>query len=209
MPDSASPASPKGAPNCRQGTRADRLIAVWLFSAAAFVALLLVAVALGAGEGSAVPHPEFAPMLQVAGDARFGAPLWAGLVVGVLTVSIMGTGVTMGIVPRARFHESGSGRIFIALFAAYALVLAGLVRAVASYDALGPAQAVPTWGGFTLPAAWLVYGVGLGAVPATALVIVRFGAWCYGDHEERRFRELLALVHSRARGDGTETNRRP
>lgn len=162
-----------------------------LVFAAALLALLAAALVTGAGQEAAVAHPDFPPMQRGVDGGTLGAPVWSGYAVGLLIIAMMWVTMLVG------FRDGHWIRIAVTAWTAgYGFAFAALMRSYGSYDR-GETTIVA---GFTEPAAWLVFGVGLS--PWILLLIITFsfqGAY-FGPEDQARFDEILADGRSVASG---------
>lgn len=128
-------------------------------------------------------------MLQATGEG--GGPGWAGWVVGLLVLTLMGALIALGVRRRARRVR----RLVWALMGGHGLVFGLLMLAARAYEA-GEAAG---FGGFPAPTAWLIYGIGLFPVLLLALMVRRFETAFFDDADQARFDEILR----RAAADGS------
>jgi len=169
-----------------------------LLFAVALLALLVVGIAAGAGTGTAVSHPDFAPMQRGIDDGTLGAPMWTGYAVGLLVVGMMWVALLIG------FRPGHWIRIAVILWGAwYVFAFMALMRSYSGY-ALGETV---LFGGFTAPSAWLVYGMGLSPWVLLFLVTGTFKQAYFGPDEQTRFEEILATTGRDAAPEPTDASR--
>lgn len=150
---------------------------------AALLALLVAGQVTGAGSETAASHPLFAPMQRGIDGGTLGAPVWTGYAAGLLIIGMMWVAVQVG------FREHGWIRLTVAGWTLwYASAFVALMRAFAAYET-GRTEIVA---GFTEPAAWMVYGIGLSPWVLLLIVTWAFPRVYFGADEQARFDEIVA-----------------
>lgn len=160
-----------------------RLMAVLLALCAVLLGLLVIAIVMGAGRATPLPHPEYAPM-QVGIDAgELGAPAWAAYVAGVAMLGTMWVTMLIG------FREGHWIRRAVnAWTVGYVLLFVILMW---SFDAYAAGNTTIVLG-FTAPTSMLVYGLTLAPwIPLLAITWAFENAY-FGPPEQARFDEIVA-----------------
>ncbi len=159
-----------------------------LAMATALLILLAGAMFAGAGTDAAIAHPDFASMQHGIDSGTLGAPIWSAYVVGLLVIGMMWVVMLIG------FRDGHWIRIAVTIWTAwYVVAFVALLRSHRAYE-LGEISIVA---GFTTPAAWLVYGIGLSPWILLIVCTLLFERAYFGPEEQARFDEILAG----ARGD--------
>ena len=151
------------------------------------LALLVAGLVTGAGQETAVAHPEFASMQRGIDTGTLGAPVWTGYAVGLLIIGMQWVTMQVGV--------HGRHWLPIAISAwtiSYVFVFVALMRAYHAY-AEGETTIVA---GFTEPVAWLVYGVGLYPWIPLLMFTYAFKQAYFGPEDQARFDEILMSSQS-------------
>ena len=157
------------------------------------LALLMTAVATGAGRATPLPHPEFGPM-QVGIDAgTLGAPSWAGYVAGLVMLGTMWVTMLIGFRPGHWIHRAVN-----AWMVGYLFLYVVLMWSFGAYAA-GETTILL---GFTAPTSLLVYGLTLAPwIPLLAITRAFEDAY-FGPDEQARFDATLADAREGGDADG-------
>ncbi len=169
----------------------DRLFFCILALVSVLVILLVAALIAGAGATGPTPHPEYPPMLKGVDFGSAGAPLWAGMVTGLIVLGTHWAVSHIGLRAGHWLHKAMAGWYLV-----YLLVFVALMQAYARYEG---GHTSLLWG-FPVSTSWLVYGLTLLPWIPVVLVMISFREAYYGPEEEARFR---ALLERRREGEGT------
>lgn len=139
-----------------------------------------------ASNPTAAPHPTHASLLKSQGPYPPFAS-WVGVVFGLLLIAMMVLTMIVGL-----FREGKPSRLttwILRFFAVYALVWVGIKFVD---DAYVSGSAMPFFGGFPLPTAMLVYGMGIIALVLIPFYYRFFTSDVHSDADQQRFEALLA-----------------
>ncbi len=157
-------------------------MALLLVFAAGLLALLVIGLVTGAGQETAIPHPDFAPMQHGIDSGTLGAPTWTGYAVGLLIFGIMWVTMLVG------FRKGHWIRLAVTGWTVwYVFAFVALMRAFDAYER----GADTIVAGFTEASTWLVFGIGLSPWILLLIVTYAFDRAYFGPDEQARFDEIL------------------
>lgn len=158
-------------------------MALLLALCSVLLALIVVAVATGAGRDTPLPHPAFGPM-QVGIDAgELGAPPWAAYVAGIVMLGTMWVTMLIGFRPGHWIRRAVN-----AWMVGYILLFVVLMW---SFDAYAAGDTTILLG-FTAPTFLLVYGLTLAPWIPLLAITWKFEDAYFGPDDQARFDDILA-----------------
>ena len=165
-----------------------RLMAVLLALCAVLLGLLVIAIVMGAGSATPLPHPEYAPMQVGIDSGELGAPAWAAYVAGIAMHGTMWVTMLIGFRDRHWIRRAVN-----AWTVGYVLLFVILMW---SFDAYAGGDTTIILG-FAAPTSMLVYGLTLAPwIPLLAITWAFENAY-FGPREQARFDEIVARSRER------------
>ena len=159
----------------------------WLFIV--LVSLLILTGFLffypNAGQPTAAPHPEYSSILQSTGPYD-GTASWLGVIFGLLLVGVIALTSTIGL------YRTGTRSKLNSWMIRGIVIYAGVWVLIKFADDIYLTSSSPAfWGGFPLPTALLVYGIGVFPVLIIPFYYLYFGRDIFNESDQEQFNALL------------------
>ncbi len=147
-----------------------------------------------ASEPTAAPHPQYPSILQSTGSYD-AAGSWLGVTFGLLLIALIAFTSTIGLYREGKHSKLNS--LMLKGIAVYALVWI-LIKVV---DDFYMASSSPIFfGGFPLPTALLVYGIGVFPIVIIPLYYRNFSRDVFSEQNQQEFNQLLKEHAEEIRG---------